>query len=414
MSDLHTSRRSSKRKKGSGRKKRPWPLLWKTLLIIFLICTLGGVSYGAKLLADINNAANDAYSPRTRETTINGKKVALNENIDPLKDPIAVLLMGIDDDEERALGSARTDTMILLTINPEDKKISMVSIPRDTYTYIDTPKYKGMDKINTAYTYGGDEGAIQAVQDLLNLPINYYLTVDFISFEKVINALGGIEIDVPFDIHQEYASENYTDGPVIIHKGKQTLNGADALVYARMRKVDTDIERGKRGQEVIEQTIKKATEVGSITKYTDVIKAIDGHFWTDMPMDIMKSIAQSGLTKHYQFNSYTFSWMSFDYESHGDIANMVGLHKDSLDYISHRLRLSLDLDQPDERDADGYEFKSNEVVSEKTYPKDLLPSDPFQSDGSQTTYYDDSQSQTDNYNGYGSYEQDNTGETNGY
>lgn len=417
MSDLHTSRRSAKRKKTKKRNASSWSWIWKTLVVIFLICVIGGVSYAAKLLADVNNAANDAYTPRKRETTVNGKKVELDDDIDPLKDPISVLLMGIDDDEERALGSARTDTMILLTINPKDDKISMVSIPRDTYTYIDTPKYKGMDKINAAYTYGGDEGAIQAVQDLLNLPINYYLTVDFISFEKVINALGGIEINVPFDIHQEYASENYTDGPVIIHKGKQTLNGADALVYARMRKVDTDIERGKRGQEVIEQTIKKATEVGSITKYTDVIKAIDGHFWTDMPMSTMKSIAQSGLTKQYKFDSYAFSWMSFDYEIHGGISNMVGLHKDSLDYISHRLRLSLGLDKPDERDVDGYEFKSDEIVSEKTYPKDLMSSDSYQYDNSgssQTNYYNNNQGQMDNYNGYGSYEQENNGETNGY
>ena len=372
MTTGKNKRQSSHRKKKRERSSNSdwWKITLKTIVIVVLVLILAGTSYAAKLLADAHRIVNDAYTPRTVSTTLHGENMDhLNDDIDPLKDPISILVMGIDDDEERALGSARTDTMILVTVNPQEDLISMISIPRDTFTYIDTEPYQGMDRINIAYTYGGDEGAIQAVQDLMEIPINYFLTVDFIAFEQVINALGGIEIDVPFDIYEHYASEDYTSGELIIHEGLQTLNGEQALVFARMRKVDTDIERGKRGQLVIEQTIRKASEVGSITKYNNVLKAIDGHFWTDMPADTMMSIAQSGLTKHYDFASYTFSWMSFDYNIHGGISNMVGLHDDSLEYISHKLRVSLGLDKPDERDAEDYEFISNGVVSSKTYPK---------------------------------------------
>lgn len=385
MSDSNRSRRHQRKSTDHKKnKKRQLPFLIKSLIIIILFSVIGAATYGAKLLADANNALDSAYKPRKKVSTMNGKKLNnLNDNIDPLKDPISILVMGIDDDEERALGSARTDTMMLLTINPKTEIISMVSIPRDTFTQINTDAFTGKDKICIAYTYGGDEAAIQAVQDLMNVPINYYLTVDFISFEKVIDALGGVEIDVPFDIHQHYASENYTDGPVIIHKGKQVLNGENALVYARMRKVDTDIERGKRGQEVVQQAVKKASDVGSISKYNDVIQAIDGHFWTDMPKDTMMAIAQSGLKKNYKFENYTFSWMSFDYFIHGMNMNMVGLHEDSLDYISHKMRLSLGLDEPDERDQGNFEFVSNQIVSPKTSPDEGIKS----SDGQEETIY---------------------------
>ncbi len=371
----HQQRGNSKRKNNRKKQQKSSPLkrTLKVLLVVVLLFALGSLAYGAKLFYEIKHVANNAYTPRTQDTTLNGKSLAhLNDGIDPTKDPYSVLVLGIDDDEERALGSARTDTMILVTVNPKEDLISMVSIPRDTYTYIDTPEFQGKDKINAAYTYGGDEGAIQAVQDLLNIPINYFLTVDFIAFEHVIDALGGIDIDVPFDVHSEYASENYNDGEVIIKQGPQTLNGEQALVFARMRKVDTDIERGKRGQYVIEQTIKKATEVGSVTKYLNVIKAVDGHFWTDMSTDTMMAIVQSSLTKDYTFENYTFSWMSFDYFIHGTTLNMVGIHQDSLDFVSHRLRVSLGLEAPDERDQPDYQFETNGIVSATTYPDEWV------------------------------------------
>lgn len=385
MTDSNRSRKHQKKlNKSQTSKKRRLPFIIKSLIIIVLFSVIGAATYGAKLLAEANRAIDSAYKPRKKVSTMNGKKLEnLNDNIDPLKDPISILVLGIDDDEERALGSARTDTMMLLTINPKTEVISMVSIPRDTFTQIETDAFTGKDKICIAYTYGGDDASIQAVQDLMNVPINYYLTVDFISFEKVIDALGGVEIDVPFDIHQHYASENYTDGPVIIHKGKQVLNGENALVYARMRKVDTDIERGKRGQEVIQQAVKKASDVGSIAKYNDVVQAIDGHFWTDMPKDTMLAIAESGLKKHYKFENYSFSWMSFDYYIHGMNMSMVGLHEDSLDYISHKMRLSLGLDEPDERDQGNFEFVSNQIVSPKTLPEEGIAN----TDGQDETVY---------------------------
>lgn len=351
--------------------KRKKKLILKSILAAVLVVLIVALSYFSLVLAGAQNLLDSAYTPRKNTTTINGKSVGnLNENIDPIKDPISILVMGIDDNSERKLGSARTDTMMLLTLNPQDGAINMVTIPRDTYTSINTKKFVGYDKINTAYTYGGDEGAIQAVQDLTNVPINYYLTIDFQAFEDIIDALGGIKVNVPMNIHSEYASEeNPNAGEIIIHKGEQTLNGKNALIFARIRKIDNDIERGKRQQLVVQKVIEKATEVGSITKYNKVLTALKDHMWTDMKSDTMLSVAQSALKTSYSIHSYVFDWSSFNSDPNGaGTASYVSLNADSLSYISHKFRLALGLDSKDERDAEGYTFKTDGTPSTKTYP----------------------------------------------
>ncbi len=383
------------------RKSRArYKIAFKSVLALVMVLVAIGLSYVALMIADAKNLADSSYTPRNSSTSLNGKSTDnINDDIDPLKDPISILLMGIDDNAERNLGSARTDTMLLLTINPSSGSINMVSIPRDTYTSINTKKFTGMDKINSAYTYGKDEGAIQAVQDLMNVPINYYFTVDFEAFEGVINALGGIEVDVPMDIHSEYASEvDPNAGEIVVHKGKQVLDGEKALIFSRVRKLDNDIERGKRQQLVVQKVIEKATEVGSITKYSKVIKALSGNFWTDMKTDTMLSIAQSSLKKNYAIHSFVFDWSSFTYNS----ASYVSLNEDSLDYISHKFRVSLGLDKTDERDKAGYKFETNGVASTKTYPT-YGASEEGTDDGSNSDEYGTSDEQY-NYNTESTYD----------
>lgn len=338
--------------------KRNMLKISKVLGVILLLCLLGVVVYGAKMFIDGNKFLNDAYKPRDTMQVANDK-------IDVQKDPISILLLGLDDDAEdtRGTGGARTDSMILLTINPSKELVSMVSIPRDTYTHIQTKNFDGNDKINAAYAHGGIEGSIDAVENLLNIPINYYATADFKAFEDVVNAVGGVEINVPFTLTEQNAQGKKV---VELKEGKHNLNGEEALAFARTRYVDNDVERGKRQQEVLEAIAQKAMAVGSIAKYKSILNALDGHITTDMPPNRILSVAQSGLTKDYKFDSYVFSWMSYMY---GD-QSMVGLHKDSVDYISHKLRLSLNLEPTDNRDEEGYKFTTDSVVDPRTYPQD--------------------------------------------
>ncbi|MGO3731982.1 MAG: LCP family protein [Vagococcus sp.] len=361
-------------RRGKKKKKNTiWKKIGKSIIIILLLGVLSLVVWGVKMIMDANDFLNNSYQPRS------SSKVS-NDNIDVQKDPISVLVLGLDDNSERDLGSARTDSMLLLTINPTTELVNIVSIPRDTYTDINTSKFVGKDKINAAFAYGGIDGTIDSVENLVNVPINYYATVDFQAFEDIVDAVGGIELDVPFTLTEQNAKGKKV---VELKEGRHTLNGEEALAFSRTRYVDNDIERGKRQQQVLEAVAKKAMDVGTIAKYKSILQALDGHIQTDMPSNKILSVAQSGLTKDYKFQSYAFDWMSFDYAPFGETISMVGLYDDSINYISHKLRVSLGLDQTDERDETGYKFETDGAVSPKTYP-----SDGSATENQQTEFYD--------------------------
>ncbi|TLG80911.1 LCP family protein [Vagococcus zengguangii] len=343
----------------------------KTAVILLLAVLVGGLFYAAKLVNKTAQVIDNSYSPISTRTD-------LNLDIDPINDPISILLMGVDNDADRDLDNTRTDSMILLTMSPEKEIINMVSIPRDTYTYIDVPGYyQGYEKINSAYAQGeayarsenknveseSAEAAIDAVEHLFSTTINYYITIDFNAFESVVDAFGGVEVEVPYDIKEQNAK-----GKVVVElkQGKHRLNGEQALAFARTRKKDNDIERGNRQQEVLMSLIKQAMTVGSISKLDAVLKAMDGHFWTNIDRSTIMKIGESGLTTNYQINQNKLSWMSFNYYG----VSYVGLHQDSIDYVSHKVNMLLGKEPEDERDAADYEFESNGLVSPTTYPQD--------------------------------------------
>ncbi len=342
--------------RSSRNKRSTWSNVFKVSLIILLVGVLVAVAYGAKLLTQAEDLMEQTYKPRQNGTDS-------NETIEPNKTPFSILVMGVDDNDERALGSNRTDTMIVVTMNPEKGKVNMVSIPRDTFTYIDSKDFVGYSKINAAYTYNKEDGAIDAVENLLDIPIDFYVTVDFQAFEKIVDALGGVKVDVPVAISEANAQLTKM---VELDPGEQTLTGEEALAFARTRKIDNDIKRGERQQMVVQAVLKKAMAVGSIGKYSDVMNSLTNHLWTDMNRDTMMKVAQSGLTNDFAFESFTFSWMSFTYSYTGE--SMVGLHADSLEYIKHKLLVSLGKEDEDYRDEKGFVFESDGVVSDETYP----------------------------------------------
>ncbi|WP_413480574.1 LCP family protein [Carnobacterium maltaromaticum] len=319
------------------------------ILIPIMIIILAGVTYGAKLYAEAKKTVDDSYYALDRDKVASKNK---DVKINPIEDTISVLVMGIDDDSVRQLGSARTDALIYLTINPKEHKINMVSIPRDSYTPIISDKYSGKDKINAAYAYGEEQATIETVENLLNVPINYYVTFNFESFLEIVDALGGVDVDVPVTFTDTNTLGN---GEIHLEKGKQLLNGEEALALARTRHIDNDIKRGERQQLILQAIVDKAMNVGSINKYSDVIKAAGKNMRTNLKFNEMLSIAQTGLDGKYTFNSYVFDWTDFELDG----ASMVELYQDSIDFISHRFRVSLGLDEPNEQDAADYQFVTN-------------------------------------------------------
>ena len=171
-------------------------------------------------------------------------------------DRITILVMGIDRRPGEAFIS-RTDTMMLVSLDPKSNSVSMLSIPRDLYVAIPG---RGRDRINTAFVYGstgnnpagGAALAMQTVEYNLGVPINHYIAIDFGAFIGAVDAIGGIHVNVPYDINDPtYPDMNYGYDPLYISAGRHHFDGALALKYARTRKQDNDFYRARRQQQVI-------------------------------------------------------------------------------------------------------------------------------------------------------------------
>ncbi|MGB6406567.1 MAG: LCP family protein [Planococcus donghaensis] len=255
--------------------KRTILVIIATLAVSLLICVS---AYGIYLIKKAETAVDTAYEPAGN----------LNEDIEPLTDNISILFIGVDDSAERnqSNNNIRSDALVLATLNNEDKSIKLVSIPRDTYTFI--PDSGKEDKITHAYAYNGPSSTIESVENLLEVPVDYYLRMNFDAFIEVIDALGGIKVEVPYDIVEQ--DENDSQNAIELKEGIQFLNGSEALALARTRHYDNDIERGKRQQMILESIMNRAVSAGSITKYGDVFEAVGDNMKTDLTFKNISSL----------------------------------------------------------------------------------------------------------------------------
>lgn len=264
------------------RKARRKPVM-KGFVILFLCVLLCVAAYAIHLMQKAESAANDAYESIGRD-----QSALREEQVKPLTDNVSVLFIGVDDSEVRGKGmdNSLSDALLVATLNNKDKSVSLLSIPRDSLVYIPEVGYK--DKITHAHSYGGTKASVDAVEQLLDVPIDYYVEMNFHAFIDVVDALGGIEVDVPYERLEKDENDQYT---IQLEPGLQELDGRHALALARTRYLDNDIERGKRQQMILEALADKATNVKSVTKYGDVIDAIGKNMKTNMKLDEMMSLA---------------------------------------------------------------------------------------------------------------------------
>jgi polyisoprenyl-teichoic acid--peptidoglycan teichoic acid transferase len=261
-------------KKKKNRKK--W-IYWVLTPLLFILLVGGG--YATYLYNKAEHAVNQSYKPLDRTST--KRTTAVNPDIDN----ITVLFAGLDESKERGTPALRTDALMLATFNQKQKSIKLLSIPRDSYVYI--PSKGRQDKITHAYGKGGITSTIETVEELLDIPVDYYVKMNFDAFIDVVEALGGVDVNVTKHIDEMDSKDRHH--AIILEPGFQTLNGEEALAYARTRKIDSDIERGKRQQEIIKAIITKASSAQSVTKYGDVIEAVGENMETDLSFKDMKS-----------------------------------------------------------------------------------------------------------------------------
>ncbi|WP_164667647.1 LCP family protein [Virgibacillus doumboii] len=255
-------------------------------VLIPAIVAFIGLSYAAYLYVKADSVLSDSYVDHGRE-----KSDYREEQVDPTEDNVSILIAGVDASDVRNNSEhSRTDTLMLATLNKEDKSVKMVSIPRDSYVYIPEVGYK--TKINHAHAYGGMPATIETVENLLDIPVDYYVKLNFEAFIDVVNAVNGITVDVPYELYEQNSKD--VEGAIHLLPGEQQLNGEEALALARTRKYDNDIERGKRQQEIIKSVVSKALSMGSILKYDDIIEAVGKNMTTNMKFGEMKSFISYG------------------------------------------------------------------------------------------------------------------------
>ncbi|QBP41759.1 LCP family protein [Paenisporosarcina antarctica] len=276
------NRQQYKSSKGSSSNKS---LIIKISLLFITSLLICITAYGIFLVKKAESAAD-----RSLESINRDKSSLRDEKVEPLEDNISILFIGVDDSSTRNQGSnTRSDALLVATLNNESKSIKLLSIPRDSYVYIPEVGYK--DKITHAYAFGQTEATIDTVETMLDIPIDYYVRLNFDAFIDIVDSLGGIEADVPYTLVEQDAQDKKS---INLEKGYQELNGAEALALVRTRKKDNDIERGKRQQMVLEAIMKKSVSASSFTKYGDLIDAVGDNMKTNMTFNEMKSMFEYG------------------------------------------------------------------------------------------------------------------------
>ena len=255
------SKRRQKKKKGK-------------LLFIFILIT--ALLVGSSIFfADKLNLFNKTINTITQDVG-NRTEEEAQEIIENAK-PINILLLGIDNGAYgRPTEDGRSDTMLLLTSNPSEKKAQLLSIPRDTYTEIVGMNY--YDKINHAYAYGQAKMAINSVEKLFDINIDFYMEINMSGLMEFVDAVGGIEVTSPLTF--TYEGRSFEEGK------KELLDGESALRFARMRYDDPegDYGRQKRQRIVIEQLVKKMMSFNSITNFEKIMNAVSKNVKTDIPI----------------------------------------------------------------------------------------------------------------------------------
>jgi polyisoprenyl-teichoic acid--peptidoglycan teichoic acid transferase len=264
---MNTTRFGRKKK---VKKKNKW---LRFSLFTFFILLVGGGLYFYNAYNDVANAVNKMNKPISREVSEKREEKVEFEQ----RDPISILMVGID---EREGDHGRTDSMLVLTVNPETRTTKILSIPRDTRTKLidpENPKKTSLDKINHAYAFGGIEMSIASVENFLNIPIDYYVEINMEGFKDIVDAVGGIEVDNQYEFE--------LDG-VSLKEGPQHLNGTKALAYSRMRIEDPrgDIGRGERQREVISKIIDKGKSLSTLTNYKDILDALENNIKTNLTL----------------------------------------------------------------------------------------------------------------------------------
>lgn len=287
-----------------------------------------------------------------------------------LTEPFTVLLMGVDSETDglNANAAFNGDTLMVITFNPKTLNATMFSIPRDTYVPIacNNNRYA---KINSSAAYG-TSCVIDTVEQFTGITIDYYVKINFKGVVDLVDALGGIEVDIEkpdFNYNHgincggkfcEQNSDRNTSasGMIYLDPGLQTINGEEALAYARCRHLylQSDIDRNRHQQQVVEAIAKKAVNIENLSKFEEILNAITKNITTNMSTkqilslyDILKSMISNSLNDG-SFLTIEKTYLEYyslpvRLSNNGSITSAIGYYPGSLEAITKLMKENLEL-----------------------------------------------------------------------
>lgn len=331
----------------------------KKIVKIALACLLVGAVtvgvYAFNLYEETNEAIEKIGTP---------EQVAVAESA-KVK-PLTLLLMGIDHRPDT--GSLNSDVMMVVTLNPEDQSATLVSIPRDMQL---APKDLPERKANYYYPYfynASKETAFantkKVFQELLDVPIDYAVAIDFEGFRQTVDILGGLTLDVDMDMR--YVDE-FDGTDINLKKGVQKLNGKQALDFVRYRKSNrdtqesSDLARNVRQQQVLGEMLRSLKSAGGITKLSQIIETAGNHIRTDVPSSQIRDL----ITTYFNMNP-----------SNVDFIHLNGIWESPYIVVKdediHQAKIALKLERGETLTAAEMEFRNSEdkeTTSTNTYGK---------------------------------------------
>ncbi|PAF31474.1 LCP family protein [Paenibacillus sp. 7516] len=264
--------------------------LWGTTLTLALAVTGVLVYYGYSIVHFANSISTASGNDSLSTTDGDGNTGTPTTPIPKWEgsERVNILLLGGD---SRGDDAGRSDSIMVASIDPVSKRAHLFSVLRDTYVNI--PGH-GKSRLNSSFSYGGPELTKQTVSDLLGIPIQHYIYTDFIGFMALVDAVGGIDIDVEKDMYYTSKADKHMYD-IDLKKGLQHMDGKTALQYVRFRHDATsDFTRTERQRIFMTELAKKLQSTTSLFKIPEILEAVAPYIETDLSPTQMLKLASLG------------------------------------------------------------------------------------------------------------------------
>ena len=318
-----------------------------------------------------------------------------------LNEPFTILLMGVDSEKEDIQGSSfNGDSLVLITFNPKTLNGTILSIPRDTYTPISCFAGQKKNKITHA-AWNGESCMMKTIENMFDIKIDYYVKINFKGVVNIVDALGGVDVDVPYSLCEQNSNREFGNNTVYVREGFQTLNGEQALALARNRHPwpqycskewtnynSNDFIRGQNQQLVIQAMINKLKNINSIDSFYDMLDSVSNSMQTNMTTDnilsfynIAKDILIKNTSKQNDLSSLIglerlylsgYDQTIVDYDSINNTGSQLALYnfvpyKGSINDISKAMKANLGLIEKEK--IMSYDFNINTPYEQKIIGK---------------------------------------------